>query len=258
MDQIPIDPKLPKTKFDMTFYGMYGPQLIASMINATAYGATMTMVVQYFKYHSNSDTLLVKGTVILLAALATLETVCASHQMYEYLVYRFGRNDLLGVITKSVMGKYLGVYLTAFVAQLFYATRIWILTGHLTKHYRLLAYPVGVLLLIQVVTGLAQVFCMGYLKTFIELGYITYVTFSYALSLNKFIIYAVNRAAATSFCALLTVVMFCFLSGTYSYMIPLLLNTHLYVISVISVLTARVVCGKKIIHSIYQYCCTID
>ncbi|KAF8993600.1 hypothetical protein BDQ17DRAFT_1431580 [Cyathus striatus] len=135
MDQIPI--AIPRTKFELTFDGMYGAQLVAAMINATydlfffghtyvleisishsVYGAAMTMVAQYFKSHSNSDTLVVKGMIVLLVALATLETVCASHQTYEYFVLKFGRKDLLDVITVAAMGKYVGIYLTAFVAQL--------------------------------------------------------------------------------------------------------------------------------------------
>ncbi|KAF8990159.1 hypothetical protein BDQ17DRAFT_1547325 [Cyathus striatus] len=244
MNQIPIE--IPKLNFQVTFEGTYGTQLVASMINASVYGASMTFVVKYFKNHSNSDTLVVKGMVILLVTLATLETLS------------------LDVITRSAMGKYVGVYLTAFVAQLFYATRIWTVTGHLTKQYRLLTYPVVILSFIQVLSGIAQIFFMGYVKTFLKLGYISYITFkllavqggstaacdvaitaSFSLIfynnrsgikshthslLNKFILYAMNRAAATRFH---------YLSGTYSYMIPLLLNTHLYVISVVSVLTAR-------------------
>ncbi|KAF8983360.1 hypothetical protein BDQ17DRAFT_1548988 [Cyathus striatus] len=271
MDQIPIE--IPKLNFGVTFEGTYGTQLVASMINASVYGASMTFVVKYFKNHSNSDTFVVKGVVILLVTLATLETLCASYQMYDNLVSKFGKKDSLDVITRSAMGKYVGVYLTAFVAQLFYATRIWTLTGHLTTHYRLLTYPVVILSFIQVVSGIAQIFFMGYVKTFLKLGYISYITFkllvvqggstaacdvaitaSFSLIfynnrsginshthslLNKFILYAMNRAAATSLCALLSIFLFHYLSGTYSYMIPLLLNTHLYVISVVSVLTAR-------------------
>ncbi|KAF8999328.1 hypothetical protein BDQ17DRAFT_757922 [Cyathus striatus] len=270
-DQTPID--LPKTALKLTFEGTFGAQLVASMVNASVYGAAMTFVAKYFKYHSNSDTAVVKGLVILLVALATLETMCTSYQTYDNLVYKFGKEDQLNAIPRSAMGKYAGVYLTAFVAQLFYATRIWTLTGHFTKHYRLLTYPVVVLSFIQVLSGAAQVFLMGYAKTFLNLRYITYITvkliviqgvstatcdaaitasFSFIYYnnrsgfnspthslLNKFILYAVNRAAATSFCAIISIFMFYYLSGTYSYMVPLLVNTHLYVISVVSVLTAR-------------------
>ncbi|KAF8999309.1 hypothetical protein BDQ17DRAFT_757162 [Cyathus striatus] len=269
--QIPID--VHKPAFKLTFEGTFGAQLIASMINASVYGAAMTFVAKYFKYHSNSDTLAVKGLVILLVALATLETMCTSYQTYDNLIYKFGKEDQLNAISKSAMGKYVGVYLTTFVSQLFYATRIWTLTGYFSKHYRLLTYPVAVLSFIQVSSGIAQVFFMGYAKTFLKLGYIFYITFKLIVVqgvstaacdaaitasfsfiyynnrsgfnspthslLNKFILYAVNRAAATSFCAIISVFMFYYLSGTYSYMIPLLLNTHLYVISVVSVLTAR-------------------
>ncbi|KAF8990154.1 hypothetical protein BDQ17DRAFT_1414158 [Cyathus striatus] len=270
MSQISIG--ILEAKVEHTFGGMYGMQLIASKLNAVIYGAAMIMVLQYFMWHSNGDTHLVKGMVILLVALATLQAVCVSCQVFEYFILKFGRKELFD-ITVSTLGKYVGIYLTAFVAQIFYATRIWNLTGRLAKHYQLLTYPVVLLSLLQVASGIALIVLMGNMKTTSNLILISSIAFKMIVLqgvsaaacdvaiaasfsfifqsnrsginsrthslLSKFIIYAINRAAATSICALLTVLLYHYLLGAFCYMIPLLLNTHLYVISVISVLTAR-------------------
>ncbi|KAF9002766.1 hypothetical protein BDQ17DRAFT_1542195 [Cyathus striatus] len=102
----------------MTFSGFYGSQMVATMLNATIYGVAMAMALLYFQSHSKDDTFLMKGMVILLVALATLETVCASYQVFEYFILRFGREELFDTIDGSVIGKYLGIYLTSFVTQM--------------------------------------------------------------------------------------------------------------------------------------------
>ncbi|KAF8990896.1 hypothetical protein BDQ17DRAFT_1413889 [Cyathus striatus] len=266
-------PHPPNTRFEKTFASTYGTQLIASLINASMYGISMTMAIQYLWRPSTGDSIQVKGMVALLIFSATLETVCASHQIFEYLILKFGEQDLLDAITAAALGKYLGIHLTAFVAQMFYSSRIWAVTSHLTTRYRLLTYPVIILSCIQVSSGIAQVVYMGKSKSFHDLALMSSVIFDVMIVqgvaaalcdiaitasfsfifhtnrsglnsrihslLNKFIVYAINRAAATSLCALLTIFMFHYLSGTYFYMIPLLVNTHLYVISVVSVLRAR-------------------
>ncbi|KAF8993965.1 hypothetical protein BDQ17DRAFT_1412722 [Cyathus striatus] len=202
MSQISI--AISKTKIKYSFSGFYGTQLIATMLNATAYGVVLTMALQYFVYHSKGDTLFVKGMVILLATLATLETVCASYQMFEYFIFKFGREDLFDVIERSLMGKYIGIYLTAFVTQIFYATRIWTL----------------------------QISLMGNAKTFSNLKKLSYIVQTVIVAQGAsaaacdVAIFIHVAHAKFSVCALLTAFMFPYLRGTYSYMIPLLLNTH--------------------------------
>ncbi|KAF4618344.1 hypothetical protein D9613_011693 [Agrocybe pediades] len=57
--------------------------------------------------------------------------------------------------------------------------------------------------------------------------------------ISKLILYAINRAIATSLCALLTVFLFRKFYGTYYFKIPFLASAQVYVISVVSVLTSR-------------------
>ncbi|KAF8993571.1 hypothetical protein BDQ17DRAFT_1331644 [Cyathus striatus] len=193
------------TKLDITFSGMYGTQLTASMINSM-------------------------GS-------STLEIVYTGLQMYDFFVLNFGQRELLNRITRAALGKYVGIYITAFVAQMFYVTRIWILTGHLSKKYRLLTYPVVALSLVQVsqivfmkeaktYTGLCRMRDAMYQAMIVQ-GVTTTacdiaITFSFSFIFqsnisdinsrphslfNKFLVYAINRAAVTSACALLSVFM---------------------------------------------------
>ncbi|KAF8990897.1 hypothetical protein BDQ17DRAFT_1413890 [Cyathus striatus] len=182
------------------------------------------MALQYFKCHSSGDTLWVKAMVFLLVIWPRLKL--------------------------SAMGKYLGIecfkfikYLTAFIAQLFYILRQSISTNTLNgsnqwsldETLSIFAYPVVILSCTQVASDIAQVVMMGHAKTFLNFGRMTYITFKVMIVqgvsaaanqseinsrthslLTKFIIYAINRAAATRVCALLTVFMFHYLSGTYS------------------------------------------
>ncbi|KAF8987175.1 hypothetical protein BDQ17DRAFT_1435810 [Cyathus striatus] len=68
--------------------------------------------------------------------------------------------------------------------------------------------------------------------------------------LDKLFTYALNRAAATSFCALMTVFLFYYISGTYYFIIPALASTHLNVISIVSLISSRSSLRDKINSSI--------
>ncbi|KAF4618343.1 hypothetical protein D9613_011694 [Agrocybe pediades] len=57
--------------------------------------------------------------------------------------------------------------------------------------------------------------------------------------ISKLIFYAINRAIATSLCALLTVFLFRKFYGTFYFKIPFLASAQVYVISVVSVLASR-------------------
>ncbi|KIJ35611.1 hypothetical protein M422DRAFT_262207 [Sphaerobolus stellatus SS14] len=57
--------------------------------------------------------------------------------------------------------------------------------------------------------------------------------------IDRLMFYAINRGIETSVCALFGGFLYNFVSGTYYFLITLLANTHLYVISTISILTLR-------------------
>ncbi|KAF8978688.1 hypothetical protein BDQ17DRAFT_1382646 [Cyathus striatus] len=212
MSQIAIG--ISETKVELSFGGMYGMQLIASKLNGVIYGTAMGMVILLAYVFCAFSSI----------ALATLEAVCASYQVFDYFIFKFGREEL-------------------FEITVFYATRIWNLTGHLAKHYQLLTYPVILLALLQVGKGNPKTFpnpimipsipskmivLQGVSAATCDVAIATSFSFIFQSNrsginsrthslLSKFIIYAINRAAVTSVCALLTIFLYHYLLGAYCY-----------------------------------------
>ncbi|KAF8997621.1 hypothetical protein BDQ17DRAFT_1329283 [Cyathus striatus] len=215
---------------------IYGTELIASMINAPMYGLGMAMSLHYCKLHWNNDTIRIKGTVILLMACATIETLGVSSEMYHYLavihdVTRLDLEDIWYFSISCFFGKYLGAFLTAFVAQIFYASRIWIceesqkfhtsvvdldvsVTDNMTRKWRFLPLLIVTLAFVQLGTGLVQgIYLQGTFPKLITVQAVFTAHFGNqnvhtSSLLNKFIFYAINRAAATSICALLDIFLY--------------------------------------------------
>ncbi|KIJ40055.1 hypothetical protein M422DRAFT_257125 [Sphaerobolus stellatus SS14] len=298
------DPKHP-VKVQVTYAGLYGALLIAILINTFMYGVSLSIVLQYFKLQSKRDTNALKITIFLLITLATLETIFASHQLYDTFIINTGNpalidriplqvtsflvsrlnHDLFSVFS-SVPGENACTYLNAFVAQLFFASRIWSVSKSLHSRVRLMAVPVysklastidllghhgsffrfnedGLNALVSI-EAISKTFSNLTLKTGTLITVTTlqgataaacdilisislcYVLHSHRSGIkrtdsliNRMMIYAINRGIATSICALLGVILYCFVSGTYYFLIPLLATTHLYVISAVSILTLR-------------------
>ncbi|KAF8997324.1 hypothetical protein BDQ17DRAFT_1329488 [Cyathus striatus] len=200
------------------------------------------MVVRYFGLYSAGDPALTKGVVSLLIISATAEVLCTSHQVFDYFILKFGRSELFNGISSVALAKYLSAFFTAFVAQMFYASRIWsfdpkisdqihaletattyapsyfsgnIANGDTPEHLKILK--------VVITQGISTAICDVAITA--SFSFVFYSNRSGIRSrthsiLNRFIIYAIHRAAATS-------------------MIPVLGNTDLHVISVVSVLTAR-------------------
>ncbi|GAW06509.1 hypothetical protein LENED_008440 [Lentinula edodes] len=72
-----------------SFTETWGCQLIAYMLDAVLYGVAMVLVGQYFYLHSGKDSKLIKGTIVALGSLGTMQFTFISHQMYIDYVTRF-------------------------------------------------------------------------------------------------------------------------------------------------------------------------
>jgi len=155
-------------------------------------------------------------------------------------------------------------FTTGFVAQLFYATRIWILSR---RDWRYVT-PVILLALLQIAFGIAQTVKVARVHRYSRLedtvitstaqGAATAacdITITAILCyilrkartgfrktdsvLNKMIIYAFNRGTVTSVLALLQLICFIAKPGTFIFTLFILPSSHVYVISVCSMLTSR-------------------
>ncbi|KAF8991988.1 hypothetical protein BDQ17DRAFT_242169 [Cyathus striatus] len=249
-----------------------GSQLISFMFNNAFYGIAMSMSIHYFRHHAYRDTLKTMLVVCILAVSATLQVLFVNYQMFSIFVDLFEKNmdRIDGDINFSVLGKYTTVSFTAFVAQMFYASRIWSIgrnMGYTGRRLKLLSIPVALLSSTQLGAGIAQIIVMQSSVTFKSLeqkslqiteifatqcvataicDIVVAVSILFILrtshsgirrtdSLLEILIkYAIQRAAATSICGFLTILLFEYTKSTYFFHLPCLINTHCHVISVVS------------------------
>ncbi|KAF9523282.1 hypothetical protein CPB83DRAFT_697189 [Crepidotus variabilis] len=259
------DPNYP-VKIKPTYAGIYGSILCANLIALCLYGMGALMVLQYFGRHATHDTALIKMIIMVLVGVSTLQTIFSSHQIYDAFITKHGDLALLDQIVFSVPGIWLCSYFSAFVAQSFFCSRIWHVGSRMKNRARFFIIPALLLSLLQLGTGTAQASIMYIDKTYSKLSMNTTLliqttaiqgvatalsdiiisaTLCYIFNanrspmgrtnsmINKLITYTINRALATSFCAVSSVILFYFCSGTYYFMIPLFATTHFYLISAI-------------------------
>ncbi|KAJ2918735.1 hypothetical protein MD484_g1651, partial [Candolleomyces efflorescens] len=227
------------------------------------------MAIQYFRRQARKDPLYVRVMVGMMIVLATLQTIFVNHQSYRDTISRHdGVQDLRGIIEFTIPGKFICVFLITFIAQMFFAARIWTLTKTVCRSARLALIPLVALALLQLVNGCILVHLEATSETFVDLAshtplliratamqgtataaadIVITVTLCYLYhvygsvstkvhdTVDRLVIYAINRAAATSVCAMLNVFLYYFVSGTYYFIIPALMTSQLYIISVVSV-----------------------
>ncbi|KAF9008274.1 hypothetical protein BDQ17DRAFT_1407047 [Cyathus striatus] len=251
-------------------------QLLATMVSNVFYGIAMCMAFQYFLFHGRRDRLKTKTLVSLLSVSITLEVVFDNIQIFDMLVLSFQDFDPADsesvTIPFTVLGKYVTVFLTSFMAQLFYATRLWSIGRHIGRKSKLLAIPVALLSSTQLGAGLTQVDLMRVSVTYVILAdkikalrvivaiqgsatttcdLVVTSSISYILHtsrtgirrtdslLEKIIRFAIQWAAATSICSVLTIILFYYSAGDVFFNLTWLIGAHLHVMSVISVLISR-------------------
>ncbi|THV03995.1 hypothetical protein K435DRAFT_835582 [Dendrothele bispora CBS 962.96] len=244
----------------------WGCHWIAYVLDICLYGCSLLMLMWYFRVHSAHDSFSTKLTVGLIGIFSTAHVVLMSHQMYTDFIERFGEPDGLDVVIDTSGVDLLSGYLTSFIAQIFFATRIWRIAFKGKKI--LFTAPVVILALLQISAGIAQTTFFLRIGRYSQLGSTVRITSTQAAAtalcdifitiilcyllhtsktgirntntvIDKLILYAINRGAATSLAALLNLILFVSIPNTFIFMIPLLPSCQLYVISVTSMLCSR-------------------
>ncbi|KAH6880338.1 hypothetical protein BKA70DRAFT_1238899 [Coprinopsis sp. MPI-PUGE-AT-0042] len=282
-----IDPINP-LRFTPTYAGTTGAQMLATTVTTGLYGAVLIyqyMVIIYFSRHSQRDPWWTKALVASLGVLVSLETIFANHQIYWTLVTIHDNQPAQNIIPFSMPAKTACIFLSAFLAQMFYASRIWKLGGAFGSLFRFAVVPIVLLALLQLGGGMIQVIIMGISKTHRVMftrvalnirsmyihgistaicdGLITIALVAILRSTNvnatrrsntlleRLVVYTINRghlrASQHLFVRLriwnlLLVGDLClalYASLTSYSLIPFSSNTHVYIISVISMLTTR-------------------
>ncbi|TEB21901.1 hypothetical protein FA13DRAFT_86846 [Coprinellus micaceus] len=262
-----------EVRVKVTFQHWAGAQMLSAVVTTMLFGVALFFVLRYLTSHSRNDPLSVKALVWILGMLAILEAVFADHQMYRYFVLDNDAPDRRDMLYFSIPGKTACIILTSFVSQLFYAARIWKLGATFSSPLRYSVIPILGLALTQLGGGMIQVVVMARLNSYTELREQVYLTIrsmyihgstSAACDIlitavlvfilrttgvdttrrtrnlvHKLVVYAINRGIVTSFLALSSILLYDFASGTMYYLIPFSAVTHVYVISVVSMLTAR-------------------
>lgn len=126
--------------------------MIAFILNTILYGVGMLLVGQYFQSHSSHDTSSTKAVVAILGFLSTVQVAFLSHQVYFDYVNLFGETSDLDRILFSAPVQLLAIFLVSFVAQIFFASRIWMIT----KRSFWCTVPVVLLSFLQLGAGVAQ------------------------------------------------------------------------------------------------------
>ncbi|TEB27466.1 hypothetical protein FA13DRAFT_1816386 [Coprinellus micaceus] len=260
-------------RFPLTYAGMQGSQLVAALINCIFYGVALVVTGQYARRHARKDPLFVKVMIGMMIILATLQNIFINHQLYlDVITNHTETRGLEAPIHFSLGAKFICVYLITFIAQFFFVTRIWTLTKNLARTARFTLIPIIGCALLQVGSGSAIVHYESTSATIAELA--THAKWNRTLTaiqgastaacdiaitatlcylyqahrsvsskvnsaIDRLIIYAVNRAAATSLSATLAVFFYFFINGTYYFVIPTYMTGQLYVISAVSVLTSH-------------------
>ncbi|KAJ7469934.1 hypothetical protein B0H11DRAFT_1387183 [Mycena galericulata] len=249
---------------DRTFILTWGVAFIAYTLDTAFWGVAVISVLQYFRKYTGKDPLVIRSTVALLAFFTTVHSVFLAMRNYKEFVLLFGNFEGQNSIAYETNVAVCSEFLVAFIAQMFYASRIWILSNQDWRYVT----PVILLALLQLAAGIAQTVEISNAHHYSELESIGATQATQAVAtlacdvaitgilshmlrrarigvrrtdsvLDKMILYAFSRGAMTSLLALLQFIFFIAMPGTFIFTIFVGPSCHVYVISVCSMLTSR-------------------
>ncbi|KAF8975031.1 hypothetical protein BDQ17DRAFT_1465917, partial [Cyathus striatus] len=114
---------------DSPSFATWGCLMLAYFFDAILYGATMILIGQYFMSKGMvRDSKYTICTIFVLGILATVHISFLSHHIFFDFVTNFGNNEALAIIPFSSLTMLLVIYFIAFTAQMFYATRVWLVS----------------------------------------------------------------------------------------------------------------------------------
>ncbi|KAJ7610225.1 hypothetical protein FB45DRAFT_1066386 [Roridomyces roridus] len=259
------NPPVPVPVLTHTFFMTWGVQFAAYSLDIALWGIAFVLVLQYFRTYGGRDPLLHRTVVGMLGFFSTVHAVFIAMMNYADYVTLFGNLEAQNVILYEANVMLCCVFIVSFIAQMFYASRISILTRH---NWKFVA-PVVILGLVQFGGGLAQTILVAKVHLYSELQAKTYASSSTQAGaslacdititailfwvlrksrtgvrrtdsvLDKMVTYALNRGAMTSLWATCHLITFVALPGTFVFMLFIGPICHLYVISVCSMLISR-------------------
>ncbi|KAF8182409.1 hypothetical protein K438DRAFT_1975541 [Mycena galopus ATCC 62051] len=185
---------------DRKFILMWGMQFLAYTFDIALWGVAVVLSLQYFRKYTN-DPPLIRAVVAILLIVTTIHAVFLVMNDYKDFVSLFGDFDGLDLIPYQTNVMICAGFVVACVAQLFYASRIWVLSGGNWRYVT----PVIFLAVLQLAFGIAQT--------------------AEVAEVHRY-----SKLETTVFIAM---------PGTLIFTIFILSSSHVYVISVCSMLMSR-------------------
>ncbi|KAF9553880.1 hypothetical protein CPC08DRAFT_822049 [Agrocybe pediades] len=167
MASIPMMPSELTSSPALNLTTTFGALLIGVVFSAMLYGIT---VVQAFLYFQNypSDTLLIKGSVVVLVISETLHSVFGVHAIYYYVITNYLHPEALAKAVWSATVTLTTSTIVVFVVHLFYVKRIY----HVTQNLALVAL-VFLLAMVHAGTSVAievRAFQLEFFTAFARIG----------------------------------------------------------------------------------------
>ncbi|KAJ7916278.1 hypothetical protein B0H13DRAFT_2450013 [Mycena leptocephala] len=241
----------------------YGVWLIALVLETFLFGMGVLQTWIYFAGRP-TDVASIKWTVLVVLALETIQVIFFFRSSYFRFVQRFGEIQIDLIWADSL--QLLAAYLSAFIVQLYFATRIFKLTKGRRGKFSLLAigiYTILVLAVVQILAGIAQTILSYELRSFLKLGETKPITTlqaaasspatSSSLSIFAFLMWsnrtnsmmdmliydAINRGTLTALSSGVTMVLFLALPDTFWFFLGLAPSSKLYMNSMLATLNTR-------------------
>ncbi|KAJ6579634.1 hypothetical protein DFH09DRAFT_1147114 [Mycena vulgaris] len=246
----------------------YGVWLVSLFLETLLYGMGVLQTWIYFADRP-TDTAYIRSTVLLVLVLETIQVVFFFRSSYFRFVERFGQLQLDLIWADSL--QLLAAYLSAFVVQLFFASRIYKLTNGRRRKFSLSAigiYTIFTLALVQIMAGIAQTIISYELRSFEKLDETKPVTTLQAAAslacdllitaylcifltsqkgemmktnsmMDMLIHDAINRGTLTALSSGLTMVLFLALPDTFWFFLGLAPSSKLYMNSMLATLNTR-------------------
>ncbi|KAJ7433070.1 hypothetical protein B0H11DRAFT_2259762 [Mycena galericulata] len=146
------NPTSPAPSVDRRFIMIWGIEFISYTLDIALWGVAVVSVLQYFRKYARKDSLIIRSTVALLAILTTVHSLFLAMLNYKDFVLRFGNFEGLEVTAYEGNVMICAGFFVAFTAQIFYASRIWILSEQDWRYVT----PVILLAVLQLSAGIAQ------------------------------------------------------------------------------------------------------
>ncbi|KAF7355609.1 hypothetical protein MSAN_01478200 [Mycena sanguinolenta] len=247
--------------------GTYGVWLVSLFLETMLYGMGVLQAWAYFAA-GPTDIASVKSTVLLVLTLETVQVAFVFRSSYFRFVERFGEIQLDLIWADSL--QLLAAYVSAFVVQLYFMSRIHKLTKGRSK-FSLSAFGIYIILLlavVQMVAGIIQTVRSYELRSYLKLGETKPITTLQAASslacdllitlylylflksqkgdmmktnsLMDMLIYdAINRGVLTSLSSALNMILFLAFPNAFWFFFGLAPNSKFYMNSMLATLNSR-------------------